>query len=1596
MQDFCGSKNKSVFISWDRKENDFGDCFKLLCLVCPVNILLLCSSLFFCRRKLLIATLLERPSFILAKLQVSICVLIFLELLIEVLCSWTVNSYHPPIYLLSCCIVGLAWTSNAFTIWRSRHVALLKRCLPVIHFSVIIVAFLITGIELYSVILRIYGSHFNSLLVHEYGTIIRFVLEAIFVILLIPLACGQCSRTGSNADLLNARSTGIQVNDIQVSSERDAILRSASRGTFYSSTQCVTDHLGIAEDRSNFISKLTFWWVRHMMKKGYKGKLQSTRDLFLLPQSLSTKKLRILFGNSFDYVETKTNQETVDVRIKSDSCSSDDGYAPIMFRSDMQKSVSDPNFMTFRRGSSKQRLTTTSTNSADCSDNESSGNKVYKITDRRTLLSALNHAFGVQYYCVGILKLTGDALSFAGPLLLHALVSFMENRKEPMFHGYLYACGLFLTTFCSAFINSQFNYWVNKIGLKIRAVIITTVYNKALSVSLTTLSTFSSGEVVNFMSTDTDRVVNFAPSFHQFWSLPFQIAVSLYLLHQQVGISFLAGLSFAVLLVPVNKWLAQKIQKLSQEMMMQKDNRVKVMNEILHGIRVIKFYAWEKNFETKINDLRVAELKSLKGRKYLDAWCVYFWATTPVIISILTFTTYALLGNKLTAAKVFTSVALFNMLISPLNAFPWVLNGLMEAWVSLKRIQAFLSLENLDLTGYYQELEYSDKRELSSAPEVLICNGHFSWRQQEQSGEEEVFSTAGELSKINLCIEKGQLIGVIGKVGSGKSSLLAAITAEMEKRLGEVFVKKLERGFGFAAQEPWIQHGTVKENILFGKAFDVEKYSAVIHACALEEDLQILPVGDETEIGENGVTLSGGQKARVALARAVYQDKEVYLLDDPLAAVDAHVAAHLFHHCIMGLLQNKTRILCTHHTHFLSGADLVIVMDGGSVTHSGPPNKILQAKQIMSSIVGLPDERETVSENECKSSLGDKDEENTDEGLVKEEEKEVGVVKLHVYKSYWLAIGHCLAISILLSLLLMQASRNVGDWWLAYWISHSRTGNHVNSTAAFHSHHVIQGGLTADNFGVHVHIIKDSVTFYLVVYGGLAAANTIFTLFRAFLFAYGGICAAKTLHCRLLKSILSAPVSFFDVTPIGRIVNRFSSDIYSIDDSLPFILNIFLAQAFGVAGTVVITCYGLPWFILVLVPLVLVYYYIQNYYRRTSRELKRLMSVTLSPIYAHFSETLSGLATIRALRDEARFKLENEYRLETNQRANFCALVASQWLSLFLQFIGVAMVTAVAFIAVLEHHFSTVDPGLVGLAISYALSVTDRLSGMVTSFTETEKQMVSVERAVQYIEDVPPEHSPRGSIISSWPQLGQLTFRNVSLVYRGGLPHALRGVWFSTQAGEKLGIVGRTGSGKSSLFQVLFRMVQGYKGDVVLDGINTALVPLDVLRSRLAVIPQDAFLFSGEVRKNLDPWRKHTDSELWTVLDRCHLDDAVRELGGLDADVGERGRHFSVGQRQLMCLARALLTRSKVLCIDEATASVDLETDKLIQQTIRQEFSDSTVLTIAHRLDTIMDSDRVIVMDRGTVVEFDSPQVLLENKHSFFYGLVHSSKSEQS
>uniref|UniRef100_A0A8C4HT30 ATP-binding cassette, sub-family C (CFTR/MRP), member 10 n=1 Tax=Dicentrarchus labrax TaxID=13489 RepID=A0A8C4HT30_DICLA len=1186
------------------------------------------------------------------------------------------------------------------------------------------------------------------------------------------------------------------------------------------------------------------------------------------------------------------------------------------------------------------------------------------------LLRVLHKAFGLRYYILGVLKVVVNMLSFAGPLLLSSLVNFMEEEGAPVSTGVWCALGLFATTLLSSVLRNIFVFEVSKVALSARAALVSAIYGKALQVSGSSLAGFTLGEVVNLMSTDSDRVGNFFNSFHELWSMPFRFIITLYLLYLQVGVAFLGGLGVALLLVPFNKFLASRILSNNKQMLRCKDSRVKLMTEILFGIRVIKFYNWEPHFTQKVADCRKQELSHLKAIKYLDAMCVYTWAALPVVISILTFVTYVLLGHQLTAAKVFTTLALVGMLIIPLNSFPWVLNGILEAKVSLERIQRFFKLTNQDLQAYYA---LGRCMCLINGPKQAIG---FIWSRY---------------------VVSGSLVVVVGKVGCGKSSLLAALTGELSRLSGVVYVADREVGFGLASQEPWIQHASVRDNILFGKDYDPAFYQTVIEACALSDDLNVLPNGDRTEVGENGVTLSGGQKARLALARAVYMDKDIYLLDDPLAAVDTDVAEHLMKKCIMELLRGKTRILCTHRIEFVDKADIVVLMDNGTIVKTGRNKNLAQTGGIghmwLLSSDGVEQEEEESGSSPDLCADDDPD-------LSGAEQKQVGGLAWRVYQTYWVAVGGVLAASILMSLLLMQASKNISDWWLSHWISelknNSSTRTNGSSSGAFSSPHLLlfsPGGLMSPLSSSMQTFpssnVSSDVTFYLTVYSFIAATNTVFTALRAFLFAYGAICAATAIHNRLLDRVLKATVTFFDTTPMGRVLNRFSSDLYSVDDSLPFILNILLATMFNLLGMLVVISYGLPWVLVPLLPLSLFYHRTQHFYRHTSRELKRLCSLTLSPLYSHFSETLTGLGTIRASGSSARFQLENARRLEQNQRCLFLSNAAMQWLDIRLQMIGVAVVTGLGVIAVIQHQFNSVDPGLVGLSLSYALSITSLLSGLIFSFTQTEMQLVSVERTEEYSTGLPTEPQHQNTQLPpEWPEQGWLEFRDVVLAYRVGLPNALDGVSLVVRPGEKVGIVGRTGSGKSTLFLALFRMVELNQGQILLDGMDIGTVGLAQLRSRLAIIPQDPFLFSGTIRENLDPCGRHPDQQLLEVLDQCHLSPVVNRMGGLDAEVGERGKSFSVGQRQLLCLARALLTRAKLLCIDEATASVDQKTDKLLQQTIREKFQDKTVLTIAHRINTIMDCDRVLVMHAGKVVEFDTPAALCQTDHSIFQRLV--------
>lgn len=988
---------------------------------------------------------------------------------------------------------------------------------------------------------------------------------------------------------------------------------------------------------------------------------------------------------------------------------------------------------------------------------------------------------------------------------------------------------------------------------------------------------------------------------------------------------------------------------------------------------------------------------------------------------------------------VFTTIALVNMLISPLNAFPWVLNGMTEAWVSLKRIQKLLELPDVDSDRYYDRL---DKNRDEDAI-IIFKNASFTWaqaverkhslkpdkgkgksnkniqrRDSSSSNEQLVSKEPFRLQGLSLRIVSGQMIGVGGPIGSGKSSLLHAIIANMEKVDGEIQLQDGLDGFGYVSQKPWLIRGTIRDNILFGRRYDEAKFKSVVDACALTDDLNTL--GWNAPVGSSGCTLSGGQRSRIALARAVYQEKQVYLLDDVLSAVDARLSEHILQRCILGLLKYTTRVIVSHNSSILSRAHLLLLMKDGRIVKQGPPDLLLDEIEDF-----LPSDSETVEEERQivaeESALIDDSDAVSRTSQDDEENASQQSIGWSVVCLYIKAIGFGIGIAILMSLLLMQLSQNFTFLWLSYWVANRPN----NSTGVERTHFVEQSTLINHGYNIidntiheivnasvsvikNLHPQNDSYTtiaakvynpselsstvskadvFYLEVYFGLAGLNLVFTVMRAFLFAYGGVRAASRIHKALLKVIVKAKVKFFDITPTGRILNRFSSDTYTVDDSLPFIMNILLAQFFSLIGALAVTLYGLPWVFLALIPLLPFYLWLQRRYRLLSRHLKRLQSVSLSPIYSHLSDTLEGSSVITSSSCTSWWCVNGEQCVEQWQRATLCSSVTSSWLVLRLHCMAAVICGAAAVVAVVQRQLHVADTALIGLSISYALSLTSTLTGVMNAFTETEREMIAVERVAEYIHNVETEKSDGRTPPYGWPTQGVVSFEDVILNYstRTSSRPALRGVSFSTHPGEKVGIVGRSGAGKSSLCNALFAL-NSITGQVLVDGVAVHSILLTALRSRIGVIPQEPFIFSGTIRENLDPLEIYSDDDIWRSLERCGARSGITEYGGLECQPDGISR----GLKQLLCAARTMLMRPKILLIDEATANVDQETERALLSTIRDGFAGSTVLMIAHRVSSVMQCDRVIVMDDGVIVEMDRPDTLLDDHNTMFYRMIHA------
>uniref|UniRef100_A0A8C1M1U9 ABC-type glutathione-S-conjugate transporter n=1 Tax=Cyprinus carpio TaxID=7962 RepID=A0A8C1M1U9_CYPCA len=1264
---------------------------------------------------------------------------------------------------------------------------------------------------------------------------------------------------------------------------------------------------------ASFLSKILFWWL---LFKGYRSPLQA-EDLWSLREEDTSEK--IISDLEEEWTAEQENHLSTSIALGSRL----------------------PEQAQFLRKIQKEQ------SSGFC------------------LLRTLARSFG-PYFLTGTLCLmVHDAFMFSVPQVLSLLLGFMKDEDAPLWKGYFYASLMFLLSCLQSIFNHQYTYTCFTVGMRVKTAVMGLVYRKSLVVNSAARRTCTVGEIVNLVSADTQKLMDFVVYFNAVWLAPIEVTLCLFFLWQHLGPSALAGIATVIFIFPLNGFIARKRSKLQEIQMKYMDGRVKLMNEILNGIKILKFYAWEKAFLEQVLGYREKELKTLKKSQILYSVSIASFNSSSFLIAFAMFGVYVLIDDKnvLDAQKIFVSMALINILKTPLSQLPFAMSTTMQALVSLKRLGKFLCQDELKPDNVTRESFKSD------VDGVVFENGTFSWSKDGPPC----------LKRISVRVPCGSLVAVVGHVGSGKSSLLSAMLGETEKRSGAVSVKG---SVAYVPQQAWIQNASLQDNILFGQEKKESWYQRVLEACALLPDLDNLPAGDTTEIGEKGLNLSGGQKQRVSLARAVYRKADVYLLDDPLSAVDAHVGQHIFNKVIgpRGILRDKTRILVTHGMSFLPQADLILVLVDGEISERGSYQELLNRNGAFADFIhtfASSERKECFSEASQRGNitmvcvrafiLAEKIDMqllwmlmsppgnrvslacSSDVSLLKQ-------VKLEMYIEYFHTIGLPLIVSIVFLYAFQQAASLSYNYWLSLWADQP----------------VING-------------TQLNTDLKLGVYGALGFAQGLQSLMAISL---GCIIASRHLHLELLNNVLHSPMSFFETTPSGNLFNRFAKEIDAIDNMIPDGLKMMLGYFFKLMEVCIIVLMATPFAAVIILPMAFLYGFIQSFYVATSCQLRRLESVSRSPIYTHLNETVQGASVIRAFNEQSRFIMGVNHKVDQNQTAYFPRFVATRWLGVNLEFLGNGIVLAASILSVMAK--GTLSPGMVGLAVSHSLQVTGFLSWIVRSWTDVENNIVSVERVKEYA-DTPKEAAwtiEGSSLPPSWPQKGTIEFHDYGLQYRKGLELALKGISVHIKEREKvqIGIVGRTGAGKSSLALGIFRILEAAKGQIFIDGINIAEIGLHDLRSRITIIPQDPVLFSGSLRMNLDPFDAYTDEDVWNALELAHLKNFVSELPDkLNHECSEGGENLSLGQRQLVCLARALLRKTKILVLDEATAALDLETDTLIQSTIRSQFEDCAVLTIAHRLNTIMDYTKVIVMDKGHVVEMDSPSNLIAKRGQFYY-----------
>ncbi|KAH1014057.1 hypothetical protein HUJ04_002952 [Dendroctonus ponderosae] len=1182
-----------------------------------------------------------------------------------------------------------------------------------------------------------------------------------------------------------------------------------------------------------------------------------------------------------------------------------------------------------------------------------------KPNGKPSLLMAMTKAFFWEYAIYGLVFfIQYVVLRSPQPMVLAILVKQFEPSNVTIDKAAIYisASLVVLISLLMIFFMHHGNFGVSAIGMRIRIAVSSLIYRKIMKLNRRSQGQTAAGQVINILSNDVQRFDQVTVFLHFLWLMPIQVIFVSYLMWTSIGIYCLVGIGAMIIItIPLQTYLGKLSSTLRFKVAKRCDLRVKHMSEIISGIQVIKMYAWEKPFEKLIEQLRAREIVALTQSSYLRGVFTSCNVFVERFTLFLTIVAYSLVGYRITADIVFSMAQYFNILqLAMAIVYPLAVSLSAETWVAIKRLEEILVLEEKEDIV----IENLTERGIS------LHNITASW-----------VPDVPVLKNIEVVIPEGKLCAIIGPVGSGKSSVLQLLIGELSPSSGKI---QIGGSLSFSSQEPWLFAASVRKNILFGKPYDSTLYKKVAEVCALEKDFEQFPYGDRTLVGERGVSLSGGQRARINLARAIYRSADIYLLDDPLSAVDTHVGKHLFEKCIKNYLNGKTRILVTHQLQYLKKADIIIVLNEGRIEAKGTFDELSNSNVDFTKLLAAADESNEEKENEPHHAIEEakiilnrklstfSNAESVIEQTIRDDENEesVNYEGTTPFKDYLKGVGNiCFVIFVILTTQedLRYGEELTSNTSTLIQVQNLNTGSTISRIA-------YDDIFDEVNFnGTIYRLFKTEVSIY--IYIAVIICAILFTVSRAMFFFKMAMKSSTNIHKKMFHCLLEAPMRFFDTNPSGRVLNRFSKDMGAIDEVLPRVLMDAVTIVLVMTGILINVAISNYYMIAAMLVLGYAFLKLRGWYIASAKDIKHLEGIAKSPVFSHITSTLNGLTTIRASQAEIPLIKEFDEHQNVHTSAWFFTIMCMVSFGLWLDIVCLIFIFVVTFGFVVATEFGYVENGsLVGLAISQSLILTGMVQHGMRQTAEVINQLTSVDRVMHYtkLETEGPFVTPKDQMPKGiFPKHGEIEFRHMNLIYVRGEAPVLKDLNFTINAGEKVGIVGRTGAGKSSLIWALFNLAP-IEGQIFIDGVNTKTLGLNDLRKKISIIPQEPVLFSATLRYNLDPFSEFEDKKLWEVLE------------------------------ELLCLARALLRNNKILVLDEATANVDAGTDGLIQSTIRKKFKECTVLTIAHRLNTIMDSDKVLVMASGQLLEFDHPHKLLQNPESHFLKMVEETGSSMT